>query len=169
MESGLRTTGKYKRRAWMPVAVAVVAVALVAAAPAGASHRFTGIKAQRSVYIAWGFWHSLVPTLFERRGYSCAPENVHLDWERSLGDAMAHAYIGGCLLDRPTIQLETTTIVELDEITGCAVIVHEFGHLLGYRHVAAPGQLMSGDRTLGHKPPQAATWKRARSRCARKV
>jgi hypothetical protein len=147
----------------------VVVVALLVAAacpPPGAEARFTKREATDSTRVAWGFWHSLRPDRFDRRGFRCGPARVRIDWRQHLGDAMATAEMWGCRRERsPAIRLERPTIRRLSDVGACGIVTHEFGHLLGYRHVRKASQLMSGHPRHGAHPPARATWARAWSRC----
>ena len=151
--------------------VAVLAVlascALAFGAPAPASARFSDRDAARSLEVAWRYWHSLRPAIFEREGYHCNRGEVELVWMRSMGPAMARAELWGCRLDPPELMLEEATIRSLGDVHACGVVTHEFGHLLGYRHVSNPDHVMSGEPSEGERPPRRATWRRAWRRCRR--
>ena len=156
-----------RRRTLTGVLAALVLLSAAWAGPADA--RFTKREARDSVGIAWGFWRSLAPGGARKHGYACGPASIRLEWTGELREAMAFAGIGTCKDPYPKIWLETRTIKALEDVHGCAVIAHEVGHLLGYRHVEGSEQLMSGDQSIGRKPPKRATWDRARHRCSRSL
>jgi hypothetical protein len=159
----------------LPITVKVRLLAFAAAVAAtwgvvaadDAAARFSKPEARASVDIAWDYWRSLDPGGARRQRYACGPASIRLTWVPFLESAMAFAGIGGCRDPYPKIWLERRTIRSLEDVHGCSVLTHEVGHLLGYRHVKASKQLMSGDPTSGRKPPEQATWDRARRRCAR--
>lgn len=151
------------------LAAVACAVAIWAPTPPGAEARFGAGEAQDSLSIAWGYWRTLLPSSFVERHSTCRPGDVRIDWHLSLGSAMATATLDGCLLGDPVIDLERPTIRGLSDRHGCAVITHEYGHLLGFRHVSDPDALMSGVPTLGTRPPSRATWRRAWNRCERRL
>ena len=156
-----------RKRVLMGAVAATIALMGVSAGSADA--RFTKLEARDSVQIAWGFWRTLEPGGALKHGYACGPASIRLDWTGELKEAMAFAGIGACEDPYPKIWLETRTIKALEDDHGCAVITHEVGHLLGYRHVEGSEQLMSGDSSIGRKPPREATWDRARARCSRSL
>jgi hypothetical protein len=149
------------------MALVVALVVAAACPPPGAEARFTKREATHSTRVAWGFWHSLRPHRFDRPGFRCGPQRVRIDWRRDLGDAMATADLWGCRVRSPQIRLERSTIRRLSDVGACGIVTHEFGHLLGYRHVRKPSQLMSGHPRHGAHPPRRATWARAWARCRR--
>jgi hypothetical protein len=131
---------------------------------------FSRAEADTSVRVAWDYWHSFKrPGLLDLLNGDCRPGRVTLDWRLDLGDAMASASLEGCLELAPTIKLERPTIRTLSDRHGCAVITHEFGHLLGYGHVRDQRSLMSGASSGGRTPPAGATWERAWNRCERRL
>lgn len=131
---------------------------------------FSRAEADTSVRVAWDYWHSLrQPSILGLLDVECRPGRVTLDWQLDLGPAMASASLGGCLRPAPTIKLERRTIRTLSDRHGCAIIAHEFGHLLGYGHVGDQRSLMSGALSGGQTPPAGATWRRAWNRCERRL
>jgi hypothetical protein len=88
-----------------------------------------------------------------------------LSWLQDLGSAMATANLWGCRARPPEIRLEAPTIRGLGDVHACGVIVHEYGHLLGFGHVASRHNVMSGAASAGERPPLLATWTRAWRRC----
>jgi hypothetical protein len=147
--------------------VAVVVAVVLASASGVASARFTDREAKVSARVAHDYWHSLDPEIFDRPGYHCNTGNVLLDWLRNLGSAMALADLWGCRDTTPTIQLERRTIRGLSDVGACGIVTHEYGHLLGYRHVGRRRNVMSGAPSQGETPPRRATWRRAWRRCER--
>ena len=157
------------RPTWRHIAVALTVAVALAALQAPAEARFTKGEADASVHVAFGFWHSLRPQRFDHPGFRCGPRWVKVDWRRSLGSAMAMADVGGCLERPPRIRLERSAVHRLSDVGACGIVTHEFGHLLGYRHVRPSSQLMSGDPGVGDRPPHKATWARAWLRCRRRL
>jgi hypothetical protein len=139
----------------------------VSAATPEASARFSKSEAAVSKHVASRYWRSLKEGIFKRSSYHCGPTEVSLVWLANLGDAMASADIWGCRDDPPEIRLEEPTVKGLGDIHACGVITHEYGHLLGYRHVRNRNKVMSGEPSIGERPPAEATWERAWRRCDR--
>lgn len=162
-----RTAPAEPRRAqgWFAAILVVAAAMLFLATAPAADARFTAQEAGSSVKVAWGYWHSFKPRIFERDDYHCGRNNVQLDWRVDLGTAMARAELWGCRNRPPEIMLESATIHGLSDVWACGVITHEFGHLLGYEHVSNDKHIMSGAPSPGDHPPRGATWERAWDRC----
>ena len=136
-------------------------VGVLSANPAEA--RVSNRDVTRSLRIAHDYWASMTNRV-KRDGYHCERGNASARWMRDMGGAMASARIGGCVDAVPTVYLEEPTIRRLDDDHACAVLTHEFGHLLGYLHNRTRGSIMhsstSGSRS-GPDVPRGATWDKA--------
>jgi Zn-dependent protease with chaperone function len=160
--------GFKSRRIGAVLCAGAVALACLGAGAVPATATVSNRDVDRAIRVADDYWGSRAA-----RGYAppvpCRRGSVVANWLGDLGAAMATAHVGGCALPLPTINLETPTIRGLDDDHACGVIVHEYGHLLGYTHNRVKGSIMYGTLGLvsGPQVPRAATWDRAyrRSRC----
>jgi hypothetical protein len=134
-----------------------------------AGARFTDDEARVAKYVAYRYWRTLVPAVFNRPNYHCSATEVQLVWVQSLDSAMARAKLWGCRDTPPEILLEEPTVKRLGDVHACGVITHEYGHLLGSGHVRNRDNVMSGDPGAGERPPREATWNRAWRRCDRRL
>ena len=139
----------------------VIALGATGASPAEARVGNTDVK--RSLKIAYDYWDSITNRT-HLLGFHCQRGNVEVVWHRDMGDAMASANLGGCIAPIPKINLEEPTIRGLDDEHACAMITHEFGHLLGYPHNKTKGSIMYTSALalpISLFTPSAATWDRA--------
>ena len=128
-----------------------------------ATARVTDRDVRKSLRIAYDYWSSMTSRV-HTPGYHCRGDSVEPRWFKSLGDSMASAKIGGCDDSPPTVNLERPTVRRLKDDYACAVIIHEFGHLLGYAHTEKRGSIMytpSNGTRFGSATPASATWRKA--------
>ena len=151
------------------LAIAALLVSTAWFAPGAAEARFSKAEGSVSVDVAWRYWNGLAPETVSRPDYNCDRGGVELLWLSDLGTAMARAYLWGCTDTPPEILLETATIRNLGDLHACGVIVHEYGHLLGFAHESRPKRIMSGAPSAGDSAPKGATWKRAWRLCERRL
>ena len=144
--------------------VALMAWSGGATAPDQADARVSRADVGKSLRIAHRYWSGM-SAQFELPGFRCDRGDVRGVWKDDLGSAMASALLAGCFAPKPKINLERPTIRRLADNHACAVIVHEFGHLLGYRHNQTSGSIMYSSTTgllaVGPRVPKRATWTRA--------
>ena len=160
----LRFASPGRTRGLLRGGVALVAVFLGLASSSPPAHaRVSDRDVAQSLRIGYEFWGSITDRVSLPQ-FHCEKGNVKVAWFPDLGSAMATARVLGCADLQPTINLEENTIRGLDDAHACAVITHEFGHLLGYTHNRTKGSIMyssSTGTTLGLPVPAKATWDRA--------
>ena len=164
-----RTAGGANR---VRVLVSVVVLSAALAVPISpAEGRFTNREVRRALRVAFDYWAGM-SALIHSPVYHCQRGNPKARWHDDLGSGMANARRGGCVEEIPVVNLERPTVRHLDDGHACAVIIHEFGHLLGYGHNRTEGSIMynsTDGSALELLVPPGATWTKAyrRAYCGR--
>jgi hypothetical protein len=150
-------------RKWKFGLAALLALALAVPGASRAQARVSNAEVKKSLEIAYDYWDSITNRT-RLPGFHCQRGNVGVVWHRDMGSAMASATLGGCTEPVPKVNLEEPTIRGLDDDHACAVITHEFGHLLGYPHNKTKNSIMYTSANVlpvSLLTPHAATWERA--------
>lgn len=148
-----------RRRLALVLAICGALAAPISAADARVSNR----DVRKSLKVAFDYWAAM-SVLVHSPAYHCQRGNPEARWHADLGTGMANARRGGCIDEVPIVNLERPTVRRLKDDHACAVITHEFGHLLGYGHNRTKGSIMynSTDGSLLELlVPPDATWSRA--------
>lgn len=149
----------------MRYAVCLTLIFLISATPALAQIEESDARRWANE-TARSYWKDIRPKLVKNR---CGGVKIRIDWRGPIDGMTASAPMDGCRRGNAVITVDRRDLRSYSRVGACAVITHEVGHLLGFRHTRRDRSLMSGVRSPGDgqwlKPPRRATWERAWKRC----
>jgi hypothetical protein len=131
--------------------------------PPDAEHpHFGAVEARKSLRAARAFWNYAEPLGLGRRKYGCALGDVEVRWlqskqmqsMRSTDTSVAgRAPMAGCRSGSKWIELNDkmrSGVDPLSQVKICVVIVHETGHLIGFKHASSDQNIMHSSHRTPH-------------------
>jgi hypothetical protein len=136
-------------RGWALASIVLaLATAVPATLPAAAEARWTNDDARRAIVKSARYWSA------HRDRTECRYPVEHR-WRRTSSEVWGYAEYHGCLLYEGRmsyIVLAHRSRTRLNWVEFCTLVIHEYGHLLGYRHSSNPDSVMYGERlSLRHR------------------